>query len=145
MKRLFNSVFMLVSSNQSCMNESSNGASLCSRLPISSVEDRWEWGLSDSGEFTVASLRRAVDDLSLRNCGPPTLWNKIVPNKIRILNWTTRIDKLPTKENLIKQGIDVGSNICDGDNEGGKQVVESFAGELQQHGGPIRNSKWRQH
>ena len=68
-------------------------------------------GLNASGLFTMASLRKVVDDFSLRKCGATTIWNKIVPTKIWILNWWAKLDKLPTKDNLSMQGIDVEQSL----------------------------------
>ncbi|KAJ9564749.1 hypothetical protein OSB04_000715 [Centaurea solstitialis] len=84
------------------------------------VVERWIWGLSNNGIYTVASLRNAFDDMALRRCGPPTTWNKIVPGKVRVLNWRIGIDRLPTKVNLEKRGVlldDTSCPVCKGDPE----------------------------
>ena len=46
----------------------------------------------------------AIDDVRLKRCGPITIWNKIVPSKVRILNWRCNLNRLPTKDNLTMKG-----------------------------------------
>ena len=48
-------------------------------LPFNDGEDSWKWDLENSGKFTVSSLRRAINDMSLRRSGLITLWNKNHP------------------------------------------------------------------
>ena len=68
----------------------------------------------------MASLRRAVDDMSLRSCGPKTLWNKLIPLEVRIFIWKVRIDRIPTKINLIQRGITIKNDCCAFCNEPGE-------------------------
>ncbi|KAJ9545419.1 hypothetical protein OSB04_025126 [Centaurea solstitialis] len=52
---------------------------LCSKITESDNADSWEWRLNESGIFSVASLRKAIDSMSLRRAGPSTSWNKLIP------------------------------------------------------------------
>ncbi|KAJ9557764.1 hypothetical protein OSB04_012378 [Centaurea solstitialis] len=38
----------------------------CQNLPIHDTGEGWSWGLNDSGTFSVASLRKAFDDMTLK-------------------------------------------------------------------------------
>ena len=40
--------------------------------------DRWSWGLTSSGDFSVASIRKAIDDKRLPNVSSKTRWVKEV-------------------------------------------------------------------
>ncbi|KAJ9561660.1 hypothetical protein OSB04_006820, partial [Centaurea solstitialis] len=41
-----------------------------------------------------------------------TLWNKLIPLKVRVRNWLARLDRLPTKFNLGKRGIRLDNDQC---------------------------------
>nr|GEV44813.1 RNA-directed DNA polymerase, eukaryota [Tanacetum cinerariifolium] len=41
-------------------------------ITLGPMEDRWVWSLEGSGEFSVASLRRKIDDIYLPNVGTKT-------------------------------------------------------------------------
>ena len=65
-----------------------------------------------------------------------TVWNRLVPIKIRICFWRARIDRLPTKNNLIKRGlnnIDDVCALCTEENETSDHVFVScrMAGEVR--------------
>ena len=60
----------------------------------------------------MASLRHEVDDMGVRRCDPPTLWNTIIPNKLLVHSWQVRLDHLPTNENLQKRGIELKNYHC---------------------------------
>ncbi|KAJ9538701.1 hypothetical protein OSB04_031434 [Centaurea solstitialis] len=44
-------------------------------------EDRWIWNLKSSGNFFVASIRSAFNEMSLKKGSIPTRWNHLVPQK----------------------------------------------------------------
>nr|GEZ32907.1 RNA-directed DNA polymerase, eukaryota, reverse transcriptase zinc-binding domain protein [Tanacetum cinerariifolium] len=46
--------------------------------------DRWAWSLNGSGEFSVASIRRLLDDIRLPEVSSQTRWIKAVPIKVNI-------------------------------------------------------------
>ncbi|PWA73265.1 RNA-directed DNA polymerase, eukaryota [Artemisia annua] len=75
-------------------------------------EDRWVWSLEGSGEFSVASLRRKIDDIHLPNVGTKTRWTKLVPIKVNVLAWKVMVDALPTRWNLSRRGINIPSMLC---------------------------------
>ena len=81
-------------------------------LRLNEEEDRWIWNLDPSREYTVASFRRAFDDMYLRRCGTITVWNKIVSAKIRVHYWRPMLDRLPTLDNLAKRGINFDNYMC---------------------------------
>ena len=75
--------------------------------------------------FSVASLRSNFDDMGLRRCGPSTPWLKAIPTKVRILVWRMILDKLPTKDRLLKEGVEIDNtrcSICQGDTESAKHI-----------------------
>ena len=72
----------------------------------------WYWALNTNGAFSVASLRHAYDDKGLRRYGPYTRWNKAIPTKVRILGWRIALNRLPTKDNLLKIGVTMSNDSC---------------------------------
>ncbi|GJZ80672.1 hypothetical protein Tco_0645666 [Tanacetum coccineum] len=54
-------------------------------IVLNPCHDRWFWSLEGSGEFSVASIRRFIDDQRLLTVDSTTLWIKSVPIKVNIL------------------------------------------------------------
>nr|GEV15186.1 RNA-directed DNA polymerase, eukaryota, reverse transcriptase zinc-binding domain protein [Tanacetum cinerariifolium] len=50
-------------------------------------EDRWSWDLNGSGEFSVASARRYIDNNRLPDISSKTRWIKEVPIKVNVHAW----------------------------------------------------------
>nr|GEX88236.1 RNA-directed DNA polymerase, eukaryota [Tanacetum cinerariifolium] len=74
------------------------------------MSDRWTWKLESTGDFSVASARRQIDELRLPDIGAETRWVKCVPIKINILAWKIRNYALPTRFN--SRGIDIQDMSC---------------------------------
>nr|GEX45631.1 RNA-directed DNA polymerase, eukaryota [Tanacetum cinerariifolium] len=73
--------------------------------------DRCKWTLEGSGEFSVASARKFIDNSRLIGSPKKTRWIKMVPIKVNILAWKVQFDLLPTRLNLSCRGIEI-QNIC---------------------------------
>ncbi|KAJ9549144.1 hypothetical protein OSB04_021687 [Centaurea solstitialis] len=66
----------------------------------------WKWTLDATGSYSVASLRRALDQKLLHNDrGLKTTWIKLVPSKVNITVWKAQHHRLATFSNLAKRGI----------------------------------------
>ncbi|GKA10781.1 RNA-directed DNA polymerase, eukaryota, reverse transcriptase zinc-binding domain protein [Tanacetum coccineum] len=65
-----------------------------------------------NGEFSVKSVRNLIDDSLLSSNLPPTRWVKEIPIKINVFAWNVQKDKLPTRFNLSRVGIDIQSIVC---------------------------------
>ncbi|GJU76154.1 RNA-directed DNA polymerase, eukaryota [Tanacetum coccineum] len=76
------------------------------------MSDRWLWSLESSGEFFVASIRKAIDDKRLPEVATKTRWIKYVPIKVNVHAWKVKIDLLPTRINISRRGIDIDSIMC---------------------------------
>ncbi|GKC07647.1 RNA-directed DNA polymerase, eukaryota, reverse transcriptase zinc-binding domain protein, partial [Tanacetum coccineum] len=79
---------------------------------LSSRDDSWTWNLEKSGMFSVASVRKMIDDTLIHS---PTLisrWNKYVPIKVNVLVWKALNNSIPTRFNISRRGILIDSIIC---------------------------------
>ena len=65
-----------------------------------------------SGEFSVASVRRYIDDHMLPDVSSKTRWLKAVPKKVNVHAWKVKLDSLPTRFNLSRRGLDIQSILC---------------------------------
>ncbi|GJZ21170.1 RNA-directed DNA polymerase, eukaryota, reverse transcriptase zinc-binding domain protein [Tanacetum coccineum] len=74
--------------------------------------DRWYWTLDGSGEFSVASARKVIDDNRFSEVSNQTRWIKAVPIKVNIHAWKVIMDCLPTRLNISRRGIDIPSILC---------------------------------
>ncbi|GJU40602.1 RNA-directed DNA polymerase, eukaryota, reverse transcriptase zinc-binding domain protein [Tanacetum coccineum] len=72
----------------------------------------WYWTLDGSGEFSVASARKVIDDNRFSEVSTQTRWIKAVPIKVNIHAWKVRMDCLPTRLNISRRGIDIPSILC---------------------------------
>ncbi|KAJ9541514.1 hypothetical protein OSB04_028020 [Centaurea solstitialis] len=83
----------------------------------------WRRPLRDGIELReLEEIRRirAFDDMWLRRCGPETKWNTCVPVKVRVHLWRLRLDRLPTRDNLARKGIELENysfRLCHGHSE----------------------------
>ncbi|GJU16546.1 RNA-directed DNA polymerase, eukaryota [Tanacetum coccineum] len=81
-------------------------------LELSDRVETWQCTMQHDGSFTVACIRKHIDEKILHSGDTETRWNNIVPIKVNILVWRIRLDRLPTRENLIVRGIDILSILC---------------------------------
>ncbi|GKB92522.1 RNA-directed DNA polymerase, eukaryota, reverse transcriptase zinc-binding domain protein, partial [Tanacetum coccineum] len=70
---------------------------------LGNSKDRWSWSLSGSGDFSVASVRKLIDDKTLPKVSSKFRWNKAVPIKVNILAWKVKLDCLPTRINISRR------------------------------------------
>nr|GFA24865.1 RNA-directed DNA polymerase, eukaryota, reverse transcriptase zinc-binding domain protein [Tanacetum cinerariifolium] len=79
---------------------------------LSNSNDRWSWSLDGGGDFTVSSVRKAIDNRILPKGSTKTRWIKEVPIKINIHAWKVKNDCLPTRFNMSRRGMDIDSILC---------------------------------
>nr|GEX74538.1 RNA-directed DNA polymerase, eukaryota, reverse transcriptase zinc-binding domain protein [Tanacetum cinerariifolium] len=85
---------------------------LVDSITLAPMEDRWVWNLEHSGEFSVASIRRKIDDSRFPTIGDKIRWVKFVPIKINVFAWKVTVNALPTRYNLSRRGMDIQSLSC---------------------------------
>nr|GEZ61443.1 RNA-directed DNA polymerase, eukaryota [Tanacetum cinerariifolium] len=56
---------------------------------LAPTPDRWVWSLEKSGVFSVASIRKMIDDKRLPEVATKTRWIKVVPIKVNVHAWKT--------------------------------------------------------
>nr|GEV29767.1 hypothetical protein [Tanacetum cinerariifolium] len=74
--------------------------------------DSWSWSPDVHNGFSVASAHRLVDSHFLGAAPLATRWNKCIPIKANVFLWRAMLNKLPTRVNLDRRGIDVDSLLC---------------------------------
>nr|GEV87829.1 RNA-directed DNA polymerase, eukaryota [Tanacetum cinerariifolium] len=72
----------------------------------------WKWSLPAPAGFSVASVRQLVDSRILEVNHNASRWNRCVPIKVNIFLWRLSLNKLPSRVNLDRKGIDIGSVLC---------------------------------
>nr|GEY47643.1 RNA-directed DNA polymerase, eukaryota [Tanacetum cinerariifolium] len=68
---------------------------LVSTVNLVSMGDRWVWTLESSGEFSMASLWKVIDEKRLLSVCSKTRWFKYVPINVNVLSWKIKMDVLP--------------------------------------------------
>nr|GEZ88226.1 hypothetical protein [Tanacetum cinerariifolium] len=95
--------------------ESNQWSEFCSMLDsvtLSSSPNRIFYDLNGEGKFRVKDIRSFIDDTFLPSSDSATRWVKTIPIKVNILAWRTRLDRLPTRVNLIMRGVNIDSSLC---------------------------------
>ncbi|GJY42151.1 RNA-directed DNA polymerase, eukaryota [Tanacetum coccineum] len=83
------------------------------------------WNLESSGDFSVSSIRKVIDEKRFPSVCSKTRWVKYVAIKVNVLAWKIKIDALPTRFNISRRGIDIHSilcPVCDGGVESSKHL-----------------------
>ncbi|GJT37184.1 RNA-directed DNA polymerase, eukaryota, reverse transcriptase zinc-binding domain protein [Tanacetum coccineum] len=83
-----------------------------SELDINEAKDKCVWSLAHDGVFSVAALRRRIDDHILPSLDIKTTWDKTLPRKVNIFMWRLKLDRLPHRLNLSSRGIEIPEISC---------------------------------
>nr|GEW50432.1 hypothetical protein [Tanacetum cinerariifolium] len=70
---------------------------------LADMMDRWFWASEGSGDFTIASVRKMIDDFMLPEVSSKTHWIKAVPIKVNVHAWKVKLDGLPTRLNISRR------------------------------------------
>ena len=81
-------------------------------MSLTNKSDSWQWSLGVTAGFLVAYVRALVDDTILEPGLVVTRWNRIIPIKVNVFIWRLRLNKLPSRVNLDRRGIEVDSILC---------------------------------
>ncbi|GKB97761.1 reverse transcriptase domain, reverse transcriptase zinc-binding domain protein [Tanacetum coccineum] len=84
---------------------------ILSTITFNDSEDVWTWSVGGS-TFTVKSARYRIDQGFLPDHGHVTRWNNLIPKKINIFIWRALRDRLPSRWNLSRKGIEMNSLNC---------------------------------
>ncbi|GKB53073.1 reverse transcriptase domain-containing protein, partial [Tanacetum coccineum] len=101
---------------------------LLSSLHLSNDQDTWECTFSDNKCFSVKSMRILITKHIHPLDPQPFRWNKALPLKINISSWRISHNRLPTRFNLDRRGIDLHSTrcpVCDEDIETEEHLFSS--------------------
>ncbi|GJV20013.1 RNA-directed DNA polymerase, eukaryota, reverse transcriptase zinc-binding domain protein [Tanacetum coccineum] len=60
----------------------------------------------------VASARFLIDSAILETGSEATRWNRNIPIKVNVFLWRLKLNKLPSRVNLDRRGVDVESIFC---------------------------------
>nr|GEW85502.1 RNA-directed DNA polymerase, eukaryota [Tanacetum cinerariifolium] len=85
---------------------------LLNAVTLVPMADGWVWSLESSGEFSVASICKVIDEKRLSIVNSMTWWVKYVAIKVNVLAWKVKIDALPTRLNISRRGIDIDTISC---------------------------------
>nr|GFC07872.1 RNA-directed DNA polymerase, eukaryota [Tanacetum cinerariifolium] len=79
---------------------------------LAPMSNRLVWSLESSGDITVASVRKLIDDKWLPGADNKTRWIKYVPIKINVHAWKVMSDSIPTRFNISRRRISIDSLSC---------------------------------
>nr|GEX33404.1 RNA-directed DNA polymerase, eukaryota, reverse transcriptase zinc-binding domain protein [Tanacetum cinerariifolium] len=74
--------------------------------------DSWRWSLDVSKGFSVACVRQLVDSHILVMGNEATRWNRSLPIKVNVFLWKLKLNKLSSRVNLDRIGIEISSLLC---------------------------------
>nr|GEW79803.1 RNA-directed DNA polymerase, eukaryota [Tanacetum cinerariifolium] len=96
-------------------------------VTLTPMSDRWIWALESSGDFSVAPVRKVIDDKSLLDVESKTQWIKYVPIKVNVHAWKVKTDSLPTMFNVSRRGIHIDYIMCAIFDKGAKTSSHCFS------------------
>ncbi|XP_071734461.1 uncharacterized protein [Rutidosis leptorrhynchoides] len=87
---------------------------LSSFVPCSSGREEWMWTLTSNESFSVHALTNLTARVVHRDINNTiiTIRNNLVPLKVEIFIWRARYGRHPTRVELDKRGIDLGTVRC---------------------------------
>nr|GFA41195.1 hypothetical protein [Tanacetum cinerariifolium] len=74
--------------------------------------DTWQWSLDVAGGFSVTFARAFVDDTMLEVDYVATRLNHTIPIKVNVFLWRLHLNKLPSRVNLERRGVQIDSILC---------------------------------
>nr|GEW08551.1 putative ribonuclease H-like domain-containing protein [Tanacetum cinerariifolium] len=75
-------------------------------------KDRYFWSLESEGDYSMASIRKLIDEKHFQEVGISTRWVKSVPSKVNITAWKIKTNALPTRFNLSRREMDIDTLMC---------------------------------
>ncbi|KAJ9562377.1 hypothetical protein OSB04_007537 [Centaurea solstitialis] len=88
------------------------GINLDTLMHLEDDGSRWVWELEANQTFTVRSLRKMIDVISLPLSNQDTEWSKWIPSKVNIFLWRVLNKRLATRDNLQKRGVTITKGLC---------------------------------
>nr|GEV95531.1 RNA-directed DNA polymerase, eukaryota [Tanacetum cinerariifolium] len=86
--------------------------SVSGSVTLFASKDIWICDLNGDGVFRVKEVRTILDDIFLPSAADATRWVKYIPIKINVFAWHARLDRLPTRSNLVRRGVVLDSYLC---------------------------------
>ncbi|GJU32050.1 RNA-directed DNA polymerase, eukaryota [Tanacetum coccineum] len=81
-------------------------------VELSEHNDSWQRSLDVPKGLCVASARSLIDSCTLDDRSSATRWNNMIPIKVNVFLWRLSLNKLPSRMNLDRKGIEVDSLLC---------------------------------
>nr|GEW81734.1 RNA-directed DNA polymerase, eukaryota [Tanacetum cinerariifolium] len=81
-------------------------------VTLSASKDRWICDLNGDGVFRVKEVRTILDDIFLPSAADATRRVKYISIKINVFAWRARLDRLPTRSNLVRRVVVLDSSLC---------------------------------
>ncbi|PWA95764.1 reverse transcriptase zinc-binding domain-containing protein [Artemisia annua] len=85
---------------------------LVSNVHLGEATDEWQWNVLNQNLFTVKHTRLHIDQLILPSEAPSTRWCKSNPKKVNILVWRILRNRIPSRWNLSRKGVELSSLAC---------------------------------
>ncbi|XP_071687722.1 uncharacterized protein [Rutidosis leptorrhynchoides] len=85
---------------------------MVSSFSLSENADSRLWSMSKEGIYRVKDGRRIIDDHCLPSIDHQTRWVSTLPRKVDIFVWRVDLDKLPSRLNLSKKGLEIPRINC---------------------------------
>nr|GEW04786.1 RNA-directed DNA polymerase, eukaryota [Tanacetum cinerariifolium] len=86
--------------------------SVLGSVTLSASKDKWICDLNGDGVFRVKEVCTILDDVFFPSAADATRWVKYILIKINVFAWRARLDRLPTRSNLVRRGVVLDSSLC---------------------------------
>ncbi|KAK1416072.1 hypothetical protein QVD17_31860 [Tagetes erecta] len=72
----------------------------------------WRWVMDESGIFSVKSFRSIIESNRAPIDLSPFSWHYWVPLKVRCFGWRASLERIASKQSLIRRGVKILSSEC---------------------------------
>ncbi|XP_021995600.1 uncharacterized protein LOC110892758 [Helianthus annuus] len=101
---------------------------LLNNSSLSSEVDRWFWGEDGNEPMSVASVKKWIRKGTEVLRDHSMIWESWVPNKVNLFIWRAEMDRIPTKEALIRIHVNIQDDSCALCNSATENVMHLFTG-----------------
>lgn len=98
--------------SQVAVNELVSMLSLDINARFNHNHDVWEWSLCNSKIFSIRSVRCLLTSGKKDSNRLIFPWTKVLPMKINVFGWRLLMNRLPSKDSLMRRGLNINNPDC---------------------------------
>ncbi|KAF5782978.1 putative reverse transcriptase zinc-binding domain-containing protein [Helianthus annuus] len=115
---------------------------LLNNVRLTGTLDRWFWGEKNNEPMSVASVKEWIKDGTEVRRDHGMWWESWIPTKVNLFVWRAEMDRIPTKDALIRRNISIQDGSCPMCDYVDETVMHLFTGCVFAHGVWLAVGRW---